>query len=125
MSIFFSRNVRHSNQDEIAEVEVKTGLVRQSRIRRGERFLKGPISMPDIATAARLPGQALAVFLAVHHQTALTKKSLVTLPATLLGELGISRDAKARALRVLEGAGLVTVARTKGRNARIQLTKTT
>jgi hypothetical protein len=113
----------YPNQD-IKETEVETGLVRQSKIRRGQRFLKGPLPLPDIAIAARLPAQALALFLAVHHQTALTGKPSVTLPARLLADLGISRGAKSRALQALEKAGLVTVARSRGRAARIQLRTT-
>ena len=113
----------YPNQD-IKETQVETGLVRQSKIRRGQRFLKGPLPLPDIAIAARLPGQALALFLAVHHQTALTGKPSVTLPARLLADLGISRGAKSRALQALEKAGLVTVARSRGRAARIQLRTT-
>jgi hypothetical protein len=123
MSIYTNRDTR-PNQDHIKETEVETNLVRQSKTRRGERFLKGPIPLKDIATAACLPGQALALFLAVHHQTALTGKPVVTLPAGLLVDLGISRGAKSRGLQVLEKAGLVTVARSRGRAARIQLRTT-
>jgi hypothetical protein len=123
MSIYINR-YSTSNQDDIKETEVETNLVRQSKIRRGERFLKGPIPLKDIATAACLPGRALALFLAVHHQTALTGKPIVTLPARLLADLGISRGAKSRGLQVLEKAGLVTVARSRGRAARIQLRST-
>ena len=84
MSIYTNR-YSTSNQDDIKETEVETNLVRQSRIRRGERFLKGPIPMREIAAAACLPGHALALFLAVHHQTALTGKPVVTcLPDFLL-----------------------------------------
>jgi DNA-binding MarR family transcriptional regulator len=124
MSIFYSKKDITSNQDDIKENEVETNLVRQSKIRRGERFLKGPIPMREIAAAACLPGHALALFLAVHHQTALTGKPIVTLPARLLADLGISRGAKSRGLQVLEKAGLVTVARSRGRAARIQLRTT-
>jgi hypothetical protein len=123
MSIYSNR-YNTSNQDDIKETEVETDLVRQSKIRRGERFLKGPIPLRHIATAACLPGQALPLFLAVHHQTALTGKPVVTLPARLLADLGISRGAKSRGLQVLEKAGLVTVARSRGRAARIQLRQT-
>jgi DNA-binding MarR family transcriptional regulator len=80
--------------------------------------------MREIAIAACLPGQALALFLATHHQTALTGKPIVTLPAKLLRELGVSRDAKARGLKALEQAGLVYVSRSKGKAARIELRKT-
>jgi DNA-binding MarR family transcriptional regulator len=81
--------------------------------------------MREIAAAARLPGQSLALFLAVHHQTALTGRPSVTLPARLLSELGISRDAKSRGLKALEGVGLVNIARSKGKAARIRLIQTT
>ena len=124
MSIYYTNRDTLSNQDDIKETEVETDLVRQSKIRRGERFLKGPIPLKDIAAAACLPGHALALFLAVHHQTALTGKPVVTLPGRLLADLGISRGAKSRALQALEKAGLVTVARSRGRAARIQLRTT-
>ncbi len=112
-------------QDNIRETEVSTNLARQSNIRQQERFLKGPIPLRDIAAAARLPGQALALYLAVHHRTALTGKDSVTLPAALLADLGISRNAKARGLKHLEQSGLITVARSIGRAARVQLKSTT
>jgi DNA-binding MarR family transcriptional regulator len=120
MSIYTNR-YSTSNQDDIKETEVETDLVRQSKTRRGERFLKGPIPLKDIATAACLPGHALALFLAVHHQAALTGKPVVTLPARLLADLGISRGAKSRGLKSLEQSGLITVLQSKGRAARVQL----
>jgi len=107
-----------SKIDEL-EVETKWSGARNARIQ--GQFLKGPIPLADIARAARLPGQALGLFLAVHHRTALTGSSSVTLPAALLQQLGISRDAKARALHTLEQASLVTVERASGRTAKIQL----
>ncbi len=80
--------------------------------------------MREISAAARLPGQALALFLAIHHQTALTGKPIVTLPANLLTDLGISRDSKARGLKALEQAELINVTRARGKNARVELRKT-
>jgi hypothetical protein len=121
MSISYSKDIPPSDRASLKEVEVQTNLVRQSSIRRLERFLKGPIPLKDIAAAARLPGKALALYLAVHHRTALTGNPSVTLPAALLTDLGISRGAKARGLRALEQAGLITAAQSKGRTARIQL----
>ena len=103
----------------IAAIEIETGALHRAHMRRAGRFLRGPIPMNDIATAARLPGQALAVFLAVHHRQALTKTQRVNLPKGLLGELGVTKDAKARALRALEGAGLVRVERRSGRSSSI------
>jgi hypothetical protein len=119
--IYSNKDTPNQDHDKIKETEVQTRFTRQSRIRRGERFLKGPIPLPDIAAAARLPGKALALFLLVHHQTALTGKPIITLPSKLLRDLGISRGAKARGLALLENTGLVTVTRSRGRAARIQL----
>jgi len=104
---------------QIGETEIETEVLRRARARHRGRFLKGPIPLRQIAAANRLPGQALALFLAVHHQTALTKKTIVTLPRGLLTDFGISPGAKARGLQWLEGAGLIRVSR--GRAARVEL----
>jgi DNA-binding MarR family transcriptional regulator len=106
---------------EIREVEVGSAATRQARNRRTSRFLKGPIPWEQIATAAQLGGQCLAVYVAVHHRTALTGQMPTTLPRALLQQLGVSKDAKARALRQLERAGLIGVRRAKGRTARVSL----
>ena len=101
------------------EIEVTPARLPQLR-----QFLKGPIPWPAICVAARMPGQMLAVFLAIHHRTAVTGKSTVTLPKNLLAELGVSRDAKARALHALQKASLITVERVRGRAAQIKLVAT-
>jgi hypothetical protein len=105
-----------------AEVEIATRASRNRAQRISGRFLKGPIGMPAIAHASRLGGRALAVYLAIHHQTALTGKRTVTLPRGLLTDLGVDKDAKARALRSLEVGGLISTERLKGRAARVSLT---
>ena len=107
--------------DNIREREVETGLTQRSFTRQQGRFLKGPILMRHLAKAANLPGQSLSVYLAVHHRTALTRQQWVTLPKGLLEQLGVSRDAKSRALRELQGASLVRLETVKGRSARVSL----
>jgi DNA-binding transcriptional ArsR family regulator len=77
--------------------------------------------MNDIAAAAQLPGKALAVYLAIRHRTDLTRKNAVKLPAGLMRDLGVSKDAKARALRQLEAAGMITVRRQDGQSPIIAL----
>src|SRR3954447_26135272 len=84
-----------------AEVEVQTSALRSRPASRG-RFLKGPIPLEVIGTASRLPGKALALYLAIQHRCDLEGRSAVTLPAALLRTFGVDRDAKARALRHLE-----------------------
>ncbi len=109
------------SKSSFSEHEVQTEWSRQKSVRLQERFLKGPIPIRLIGAAAKLPGQALSVYLAVHHQTALTRREWVTLPKGLLDQFGVSRDAKARALQALETADLVHVVRAKGRPARSSL----
>ena len=103
------------------ETEVETPAS-HTRTRRTARFLKGPIPLEAIAQAACLPGKALAVYLAVHHRCDLESRSNITLPAALLTQLGVNRNAKARALQHLEQAGLVRIERKVGTATRILLT---
>jgi len=103
------------------EVEVETEASRTHARHSRMRFLKGPIPLRPIAIAACLPGKALAVYLILRHRRDLTREPTVTLPAQLLSDFGVDTDSKARALRALEGAGLITVERMDGRAARVTL----
>lgn len=104
------------------EREVPTSASRARANRIDGRFLKGPIPLPEIAQAARLPGRSLALLLAIHHQTALTGKRVVTLPRALLTDLGIDKDSKSRGLKLLQAAGLVSATLASGKAARVELT---
>jgi hypothetical protein len=101
--------------------EVPTTALRNHQLRMQGKFLKGPIPLREIAEASKLPGQALGVYLAIHHRATLTGSTSVTLPRSLLEQFGVSRDSKARSLHALEKATLVSVERRKGRTARITL----
>lgn len=118
-----SHTIDSAEHDGIAVIEVETEALGALRRRHSGRFLKGPIPLDDIGAAARLPGAALSVFLAVHHRLALTREQRVRLPRALMDKLGVTKDAKARALHQLEGAGLVRVERGAGRPALIKLVR--
>jgi hypothetical protein len=109
----------------IMEREVMTSTLLRLLQRKGERFLRGPVPLEQLATAARLPGSALAVLLLIHHQTVVTQLATVRLSAGLLREFGIDRAGKARAIRALEGVGLVRVTRASGRTALVSLRRET
>jgi hypothetical protein len=64
----------------VHEAEIETDWSRAKRVRVQGRFLKGPIPFAHLSPAAKLPGRALNVFVAIHHQTALTQKEWVTSP---------------------------------------------
>jgi DNA-binding MarR family transcriptional regulator len=54
-----------------------------------------------------LPGKALQVALAIRYRCAVERTRTVKLASALLRKFGLERDAKARALRQLEAAGLI------------------
>jgi hypothetical protein len=79
------------------------------------RFLKGPIPWAWIIAAAELPGHALLVGLCIWRLAGATKSYNVSFGNSDLKPLGIDRAAKSRALQALETAGLISVARRRGR----------
>jgi hypothetical protein len=105
------------------EIEIGTDVSRRHRARVLGRFLKGPILLQDIGVAAKLPGQALALYLAIRHRSDLTRSAEVSIPASLLGLLGICKDSKSRGLKCLSSAGLIVVRQQRGRSARIALVR--
>ena len=63
----------------IMEREDMTPTLLRLLQRKGGRFLRGPVPLEQLATAARLPGSALAVLLLIHHQTAVSGLTAVRL----------------------------------------------
>ena len=93
------------------------------RLIAGERFFFGRIPHRIIRDVSSLPGKALATYLAIWDRAKLQAPGKpVTLPnAFALDPWGVDRHSKGRALRVLEGAGLISVTRSPGRAPRIRL----
>ena len=85
------------------------------RFPKGERFLKGPISMKWLNAAACLPGKALHVAICIWHVSGVTRSLQVKISSEVLGNMGIKRHAGYRALKSLERRGLVKVVRHRGR----------
>src|SRR5215469_4111057 len=73
------------------------------RFNRGEKFLRGPIPWSWLSIAARLPGKALSVGLAIWHLNGFKNTGTVELSRRPLEDLGVSRQAGYRGLRTLEG----------------------
>jgi hypothetical protein len=80
------------------------------RARRSQQFIP-PVPMEWFRRACRLPGKAVVVALAAWYRSKRERSSTVILSQAGLSELGVSRQAKYRALRHLEEAGLVAVRR--------------
>jgi hypothetical protein len=77
-------------------------------------FLKGPVDWNWLAAAARLPGRALHVAIAIAYQDGFEETGKVKLKPSVCAELGIERHSAYRALKQLEKAGLVKVVRKQG-----------
>jgi hypothetical protein len=79
------------------------------------RFLKGPIPLAWLAAAARQPGRALHVGIAVWFLAGMKRDRTVALSPSVLAELGVNRHAAYRAVGALERANLLSVSRKCGR----------
>jgi hypothetical protein len=83
---------------------------------RGE-FLKGPIPLDWLGTAAKLPGKApLATALAIMFEVGRRRSPEITLTTAILQRFGVGRKAKYRALKHLQSAGLIAVHQKPRRN---------
>jgi hypothetical protein len=88
---------------------------------RPEAFIKLPYER-TLAAAGKLQNAPLAVLAEVAYQAFKTHRKQVPLANAKLKSIGIKRDAKMRALRRLEAAGLVAVDwRGRGRSPLITL----
>ena len=97
-----------------------TGLVMAApRLERG--FVLGPLPLHWFLPAMALPGKALHVAVALWHMYGITKCPEITVSNVLTKRFSVRRDAKHRALRALERAGLVSVSSGKGRSSRVTL----
>ena len=89
---------------------------RLPRPKAGERFLKGPIPLTWLSTAAKLPGKSLHVAIAIWLTASLAKSATVPLSNLAALPFGLDRNAKYRALQWLEEARLIEVQRNLGRS---------
>jgi hypothetical protein len=78
-------------------------------------FLKGPIPIWWLTRAAKLPGKATALGIALWWLHGMSKDSAVKLTGKALKAMNVSGDAATDGLRRLEADGLVNVQRAKGK----------
>ena len=81
----------------------------------------GPIPWGWLTEAARLPGKALHVAMALWFWAGIKRSGEVALPISQLSLLGVSRYAAYRGLIALEAAKLVAVRRHQGRKPLVTL----
>jgi hypothetical protein len=84
-------------------------------------FLKGPIPMTWLNSAAKLPGKTLNVGLAIWWLAGMSKNTSFKITGKALDQLGVSRDAASDALKRLEEHGLILVKRSPGQRPTVQI----
>jgi hypothetical protein len=80
-----------------------------------QEFIRGPLPADWMARAAGLPGQALAVAMAIWFRRGIERALTFPLYPSALERFGVNRWSGYRALTALEKAGLVSVKRRQGR----------
>jgi hypothetical protein len=90
-----------------------------------ERF-RGAVPLVWLLTAARLPGRALHVAIALWYAAQLSREPFSSEPSvylsnTLCEKFGLDRNAKYRGLDLLEATGLVAVRRKRGRSPAVTI----
>jgi hypothetical protein len=98
------------------------------RARRGRRaspirgkFIAGPVDVSWVCQASKLGVKALLVGLALWHIKGLRRSETFILSNVIVEEWGILSDAKSRALRALERAGLIRIERRGKRSPQVTL----
>jgi DNA-binding transcriptional ArsR family regulator len=86
------------------------------------KFIAGPVPVFWMCQAGRLGVKALLVGLALWHIKGLRTSNTFIVSNLMLRDWGIQPDAKGRALRKLERAGLITVERQGKRSPQVTLT---
>ena len=84
-------------------------------------FLKGPIPLAWLNEAAKLPGKALNLGIAIWWLAGMSKTTTFKLTGKALDQLNISRDAASSALKRLESHGLIRVQRAPGQRPTVEI----
>jgi DNA-binding transcriptional ArsR family regulator len=107
-------------QSTVAGLPVGTRPGRRPKPVRG-KFIAGPVDVAWVCEASHLGVKALLVGLSLWHIRGLRKSNTFIVSNLMVRGWGIEPDAKSRALRALEKAGLVTIARRGKRSPRVTL----
>ncbi len=107
-------------QEAMGAAAKKAGTRRHGLVT-GEPFIKGPIDVAWMAKARTLGVSALWVGLSLWHLKGLRHSDSFIVSNRMMKKFGVEPDAKTRALRRLENAGLIAVERRVKRNPKITI----
>jgi hypothetical protein len=91
--------------------------------KRQELFIKGPIPMSWLSPAAKLPGKAVHVALALFWLAGMKPQGKVKMTRQAQNLFNVSNDAYRDALPRLEEEGLIKVWRAPGQRAQVEIVR--
>ncbi len=91
--------------------------------RQRDLFIKGPIPMEWISSAANLPGKSIQVALAFFWLAGMKQQQKVKITRQALELFNVSDDAYRDALPRLEAAGLIRVSPAPGQRALVEIVR--
>jgi len=86
-------------------------------------FIKGPIPMDWISAAAKLPGKAIHVALALYWMGGMNPQKRFKITRRALDLFNVSDDAYRDALLRMEAANLIRVSRSPGQRAQVEIVR--
>ena len=104
----------------MSELGIRVGVA-DSTEPRDRGFTNEPVPLTWLERAAGLPGRSIHVAVALWYEAARSRSRCVALSNKLCLRFHIERNAKYRALRSLELAGLAFVERRRGRSPRVTI----
>ena len=87
----------------------------------GGGFLKGPVPLDWLTSAGRLPHQALQVGVLLWVEAGIRRNKTITFCLVRGEAMGLGEYTTRRALRQLQAAGLVSIARKPGRGLEVTI----
>lgn len=94
-----------------------------SKAKQVSLFIKGPIPMDWISTAAKLPGKAIQVALALYWMGGMNPQKQFKITRRALVLFNVSDDAYRDALLRMEAAKLIKVSRCPGQRALVEIVR--
>jgi len=92
-----------------------------SKAKQVSLFIKGPIPMDWISAAAKLPGKAIHVALALYWMDGMNPQKRFKITRRALDLFNVSDDAYRDALLRMEAATLIRVSRSPGQRALVEI----
>lgn len=111
----------HSTYETHRQQNASPEAIKHKKSKRSREFFAGPIDMEWLCEVGKLKGAALQVAIMISHIGKMRNLVWIPLSNHAMARIGVSADAKSRALISLEKAGLIEVKRQIGKSPRVKV----